>query len=160
MYTSHLSLYFHSYFTTKLNEGTIKIRPNVVIPGSVYTFSLTASDANGASFSSISFFANIPPSSGYLECNPCSGFALDTKFAITASGWTTAVENYPLLYKFSYFAQSSSQEIQLTTTFSETRSVENVQFSQVIFYNIHDDSTSHLISFYILGKYNNSMLYF
>jgi hypothetical protein len=98
----------------------------VLTPGTVYVFSLRAKDLSGSSMATINIFGNSAPQSGYLCCDPCSGNALQTLFEVRAADRTDDISDFPLKYRFGYkIASSSSVELALTSTFTETRYVSN-----------------------------------
>jgi hypothetical protein len=57
-------------------------------PGSTYPFVLTASIGGVAASTTVRVTVNQAPRNGYGLVSPASGTALDTKFEISAVGWT------------------------------------------------------------------------
>ena len=70
------------------NRHMAVVALSALTEGSSYTFMLTATDSDGqSSYSTVALIINEAPSSGSVEVNPASGFALDTGFEFTALNW-------------------------------------------------------------------------
>lgn len=78
---------------------------NTFSAGRTYTFRLSCSPkAYPAllSYTDIVLPVNAPPTGGYLQVLPTSGYSLSTIFAMATTGWSTDSDNLPLRYFFSY----------------------------------------------------------
>ncbi|KAJ8612941.1 hypothetical protein CTAYLR_006198 [Chrysophaeum taylorii] len=74
------------------------ITPSALVPGGVYTFELDAIFEGNRGYASVSVVVVEPPTSGGLDVNPTTGFALYTIFRLLAEGWVSAEP--PLQYRF------------------------------------------------------------
>lgn len=100
----------------------IAIDRNVLSPGSLVTFRLTADQTGkystlGASkygaFCEITVLINAPPSGGSYRVAPLQGEALTTLFTMVAPSWSDEVEDLPLLFSFLYRVADSDPYLQL-----------------------------------------------
>jgi len=105
------------------NKPTATVRVSALTPGMTYTFSLTATDTDGASsYSTLSLTVNEAPNSGTVAVAPSQGFALDTSFTLTALNWVD--EDLPLLYRFGTLPVHSdgSLDTSMGSPFGDARS--------------------------------------
>ncbi|KAK3279684.1 hypothetical protein CYMTET_12443 [Cymbomonas tetramitiformis] len=93
---------------------TLVLYANALIAGAAYSFTLSATDSNGAGYGQVQVVVNTAPRNGTLTVTPAVGVALDTQFVVTASGWLD--EDLPLEYIFQWASGSEVQ--QLSTDFS------------------------------------------
>ena len=73
-----------------LTSSTLVIKP-ALAPG-VYTFSLTASDADSSVQASMAVTVNAPPHNGYVRVTPTTGYAIQTMFTMSALEWVADVD--------------------------------------------------------------------
>ncbi len=96
------------------HSPALVIRPNVLTPGSVYTFRLTATDTLAQEgFAEIVVKVNTPPMSGTFEVSPTGG-TITTPFTLSCEGWTDDPEDLPLSYSF-YARVDSGPELILSS---------------------------------------------
>jgi hypothetical protein len=69
------------------------------------------------------FQANAPPTSGSLDVSPLRGFALVTKFALSAAGWVDDTDDLPLTYSFLYTRRRVTFVLQKSSFQSTLREV-------------------------------------
>ena len=125
-----------TYFLTPLDRQLVKLRPDVLTPGSRYNFQFIASDPNGDASANIYFIVNKAPTSGYVKIEPSSGFALDTEFKFTAVDWTDDVDDYPFEYSYRYIlgtqtsTTTASSEKALTSAPIQKPSLEGITLPQ------------------------------
>ena len=80
-----------------------------LIPGSIYTFTLTASRDNfplESSFATLSIEINKPPMGGYLSVSPLEGTSLETFFTLFTISWSDDASDYPLSFAFDYYSNN------------------------------------------------------
>ncbi len=100
-----------SVFLTDASLPSVYGRPFSLSPGSSYAFTFTATDVSGLSASaSVVVSVNTPPYGGTATVTPAVGFALVTRFNLTASGWTDDAD-FPLRYAFAINAATSSSNL-------------------------------------------------
>jgi hypothetical protein len=96
---------------TPLNTATLGLLPGALLPGSAYTFMLTARDANGNATASVQVVTMHVPAGGALTVHTANGMELETRFLLSTSGWSDGNpdangdgtgDGYPLEYMFSY----------------------------------------------------------
>uniref|UniRef100_A0A7S1C6T6 PKD/REJ-like domain-containing protein n=1 Tax=Bicosoecida sp. CB-2014 TaxID=1486930 RepID=A0A7S1C6T6_9STRA len=91
-----------SQLATPITVPVIKLRPNALVPGGVYTFRAQATDASGAvGASEITVVANRAPTSGFVTVTPTANAFGDT-ITFRADGWVDDRADLPLSYQFSY----------------------------------------------------------
>jgi hypothetical protein len=100
----------------------IAIDRNVLSPGSLVTFRLTADRQDSkltfgtskyASFCEVTVLINAPPSGGSFKVDPTEGEGLTTLFSMLAPSWSDEVDDLPLLFSFLYRVTSSAPYLQL-----------------------------------------------
>ena len=83
----------------------LAIAANTFIAGRQYTFMLYAYNAKNPSvfaYGQVVLNVNSPPTGGRISVTPSAGFALQTSFFASQSGWIDDLEDYPLTYDFLY----------------------------------------------------------
>ncbi|KAK3267675.1 hypothetical protein CYMTET_23784 [Cymbomonas tetramitiformis] len=85
--------------TSKFNKDLV-VRPGVMKPDSVYTFTLVAEDRIGPSSAALTVMVNSPPRPGSLAVTPLEGTELETDFRMTAVAWED--DDKPLRYQLHY----------------------------------------------------------
>ena len=90
----------------------IALRPCSLSAGMPYTFRLTSPDTKA--FAEYEIKINSPPYSGVLSVQPQVGFEIHTIFSFLSTSWLTEEDNYPLLYRFSYFDMDASSQVSLS----------------------------------------------
>lgn len=110
-----------------LSTTDLNIKRNVLTPGSIYTFTLTASTPasasapqahqynHGVGFSTITIAVNLPPSGGTLTLfspsGELTGTAYETEMKFTTTKWVDV--HTPLTYQFGYQVQGSTETLTL-----------------------------------------------
>ena len=96
-------------FTAKDASATIAyplaVMPNTFVAGRTYTFRLSARPTLSNTFVAITevvLTVNSPPIGGHTVVSPRKGKGLSTDFAMSTSGWSDDLGDYPLSYSFSY----------------------------------------------------------
>ena len=75
------------------------LRPDALVPGASYAFSLTATSTSGSSsVATIDIICNVAPRSGSIAVSPATGVALTTRFSLSADNWIDT--DLPLRYNF------------------------------------------------------------
>jgi hypothetical protein len=103
------SLLSEKNLLSKPGDAVLVIKPNVLIPGTTYTFRLTVTNSNGDGYAQTSTMVNTAPVHGTISSNPSSGTAL-SDFTLTSTSWTSA--QAPLSYYFSI--KNGESEVRLT----------------------------------------------
>ena len=83
----------------------LAIAANTFIAGRQYTFTLYAYNARNPgvfAYSQVVLNVNSPPTGGRIAVTPTTGYALQTSFFTSQSGWIDDLEDYPLTYDFLY----------------------------------------------------------
>lgn len=84
-------------------QRTLTLKPNVITPGTVYTFRVSVNALDAIGWGQLSISVNIPPSQGEFFVLPLSGFALETSFQLSYRGWQDAEQDLPILFQTEYF---------------------------------------------------------
>ena len=108
-----------SFPTPVTSVFQLTLKPDMLAAGAQYTFELKASykqlnssmpDA-AVNIQTVTIAMNIPPRQGVLSVSPSIGTALTTKFSFSTKSWMD--EDYPILYKFSYFLLAEDTQYQV-----------------------------------------------
>ena len=84
-----------------VNQATLVIPSNTLLPRNAYRFKFTASDAfNNSGFVEVDIKTQSVPVSGGLHISPQNGSPLKTIFSLSALRWTDDFGDVPLLYQF------------------------------------------------------------
>lgn len=97
--TGQLDLNNRNNLLTSRNNINLVIKPNVLTPGSKYSFVLEATNANGTGIAGVDIAVSPLPHGGICSVSPTSGTVVTTPFAISCNGWE---DDSPLAYTFSY----------------------------------------------------------
>eukprot|EP00752_Nemacystus_decipiens_P006052 g5462.t2 len=90
-------------FSTAVNDPIFVAQQDLLDPGRMYTFSLSATDDSGlVGYAEFSFETNAPPSGGHLEADVLSVTAGVDETLIQSLGWTDDVDDFPLTHSFGY----------------------------------------------------------
>jgi hypothetical protein len=101
---------------------TLKLLPGLLSEGSFYTFSVSTAagatsrmlaTAGALSRAEVVVEVNVPPYRGALRVAPSVGVALNTTFTLETDSWIAAAENYPLLYRMSYYTADPAARLAL-----------------------------------------------
>jgi hypothetical protein len=103
------SLLSEKNLLSKPGDAVLVIKPNILVPGTTYTFRLTVTNSNGDGYAQTSTMVNTAPVHGTISSNPSSGTAL-SDFTLTSASWTSA--QAPLSYYFSI--KNGESEVRLT----------------------------------------------
>jgi hypothetical protein len=91
---------------TAVTSVSMVIKPAALLAGAQYVFALSATDAVGAvGVANATVRLSAPARDGWADVAPASGIALETRFVLTASGWTADADELPLTYKADYFVE-------------------------------------------------------
>jgi len=114
-------------FPSGVYSFQLSIGANTLTAGLSYTFTVSAAyisvnpkERPAVSASTVTITMNSPPFGGSLDISPKSnltpyGTALNTSFSLRTFQWTDDVEDYPMLYAFSYYILSSDTPISVRT---------------------------------------------
>ena len=84
-----------------VNQVTLIITANSLLPQNVYRFKFSVTDTLGnTGFAEVDFYTESTPTSGRLSIEPQNGTPLTTVFSLSANGWTDDLGDTPLLYQF------------------------------------------------------------
>ena len=92
-----------------MNNPTLVVDTTGFFPGS-YAFSVAATEGPISVQTDIILRINSPPSGGYLQAVPTSGYAFSDQFAMTLAQWSDS--DLPLEYKFSLLHETHSGEVE------------------------------------------------
>ena len=91
----------NSYSNSFVNQISLIIASNTLLPQNTYRFKFTTFDEFGNSgFAEVDIYTESVPTSGRLLINPQKGSPLTTIFSLSAPGWTDNLGDTPLLYQF------------------------------------------------------------
>jgi hypothetical protein len=99
-----------------------------LIPGSIYTFTLTATRDKfplESSFATLSIEINKPPIGGYILVSPLEGTSLETYFTLFTTSWIDDASDYPLSFAFNYYSNNPAYLTQIKP-FSESTSASSM----------------------------------
>ena len=99
----------------------LTVLPYTFVSGRTYTFRLSAyilDDSTLVGKAEIVLTVNAPPTGGMTTVTPLRGHALVTDFAMSTTGWSDDLSDYPLSYSFSYQLAVSNLIPALTLTAS------------------------------------------
>ena len=100
----------------------------VFAPGATYTFQCSATNGyNQSNYAQVSVTINAPPFGGVLTVSPSSGFAFNTSFSLSASGWQSS-SGLALNYQFFMIGADGVSLSQLSS--SSAQSVFATQLAQ------------------------------
>ena len=128
-------------YYSALNRPNFVVRPQLLVPGRLYTFVLTATSDKSIGSASVLVEVNRPPRGGFFEVSPLFGNSLETEFSFSMRSWADDESNYPLVY--SYYTSvgeddgddnnngDGENDNRRTTLFP--LSVDNVEISQQLF---------------------------
>ena len=131
----------------------LAIAANTFIAGRQYTFMLYAYNAKNPSvfaYGKVELNVNSPPTGGRIAVTPSTGYALQTSFLTSQSGWIDDLADYPLTYDVLYQLTTKSiggqPKIFTIITLSALSSVSSVlpaglatESNQVLLYGRAED---------------------
>ncbi|KAK3285195.1 hypothetical protein CYMTET_7187 [Cymbomonas tetramitiformis] len=96
---------------TALTLPSLVLRPDTLMAGAEYMFTLSATDRNGPSQVGLKIRVNSPPHGGAVSISPDEGTMAETPFACDGSGWEDDVEDKPLWYQLRYEVVGGAGEL-------------------------------------------------
>ena len=96
-----------SVAANEISRVNLVLKPNVLTPGKIYTFRLSATNSEGTAYSQILVNADPPPQYAMILAEPLSGLALETNFVFTISGAIDFTTDSPFLYQFGLIEEQS-----------------------------------------------------
>ncbi|CAM9463784.1 unnamed protein product, partial [Ectocarpus sp. 12 AP-2014] len=113
------SLEYTSFGSGVLSANMV-LSANSLVPGSSYSFSLSAAyvsgegrrlqEDSGGALASIYFQVNTPPTGGVFEVSPTEGVAMADVFELNTYAWEDDVADLPLTYMFAYVSGSADED--------------------------------------------------
>ena len=100
----------------------LNLRKELFTGGNSYVFRISVVETGvGAVIQdNITVVMNTPPSNGVLEVSPNPGYAVSTIFNISALGWLSISDAYPLSYSFSFQVTQTTLTQQLASNISQS----------------------------------------
>ena len=134
----------------------VLLSPSVFVPGDAYVFRLTVSTSLSpvVMYDDIIVVINVPPSQGHMRALPLRGFGLVTNFTLTAVGWVSTSDSYPLHYQFSYEAAPRSFALRIPSSDAVSAEIYSLlpsgtkafNFTVTLFVKVHDSLNASAVA--------------
>ncbi|KAK3283545.1 hypothetical protein CYMTET_8760 [Cymbomonas tetramitiformis] len=106
---------------TTLDLFDLVLRPDALVAGRLYLFTLVAVDTSGRAWAGLKVRVNAPPEGGtLLPLAPLEGTAGETEFRFESRGWVDDPEDLPLLYELRFEVAGGVRSDSVRTRLAES----------------------------------------